>query len=68
MTGIITPHFGSRVTTDNKSRLHNVTSKAALLCGIEACDVNKRDASKNGSSINETFRAAVGTYGTGPPK
>jgi hypothetical protein len=68
MNGIIILKFGSCVTTDTESRLKNVTSNAALLCGIEALDFNKRDASKNGSGINETFRTAVETYSTGLPK
>jgi len=44
MTGTITLHFGSRVTADTKWWLRKVTLKPSLLCGIAACDSNKRDA------------------------
>jgi hypothetical protein len=46
MNETVTLQCGNCVTTDTKSRLHNVTSKAVLLCGSETSIINKRDAQK----------------------
>jgi hypothetical protein len=46
MNGIIKRNFGKYMTIDTKLRIHNITSKASLCYGSEACIINKRDAQK----------------------
>jgi hypothetical protein len=55
--------------TDEDLRLHNITSKSALFHGSKNWTINRRDAPQGKrSSTKEIFKAAIGTYNTGPPK
>jgi hypothetical protein len=43
INGVIRRHFGKQMTKETKSRIHNITAKAALKFGNEGWVLKKRD-------------------------
>jgi len=43
INGAIRGHFGKQLNNDTKLRIHNITAKAALKFGSEACVLKKRE-------------------------
>jgi len=60
INGAIRRHFGKQVNKETKLRIHNITAKAALNFGTEACVLKKREEQRLEAAQIKFLRQLLG--------